>query len=159
MLRLNRLTDYAIVLLGQMSQDVGRVRTASALAEATGVPLPTVSKLLKILAAENLVTSHRGASGGYSLDRGGEALSVAEIVQALDGPIAVTACVDGAEDGCEVEATCPMSGNWNRVNDAIRTALECVSLADMTNPEGLFPRPTPNTQRDDDTTGLTEERA
>jgi len=139
MLRLNRMTDYAIVVLGQMAQDCGRVRTAAALAEASGVPVPTVSKRLKQLSASTLVSAHRGAKGGYSLDRPAAAVTVTEIVQALEGPIALTACVDGAEDSCDVEHSCPMRGNWNRVNRAIRAALDQVTLADMLDPEGMFP--------------------
>ena len=139
MIRLNRLTDYAIVILGQMSQDVGRVRTAGALAEATGVPVPTVSKIMKTMGSARLVTPHRGAKGGYSLDVPASDVTVTEIVQALEGPIALTACVDGAEDACEVENLCPMRGNWNRVNDAIRSALDGVTLADMLDPDEMFP--------------------
>lgn len=143
MLRLNRMTDYAIVVLGQMAQDVGRVRTAAALADATGVPVPTVSKLLKQMAGAALINAHRGAKGGYSLDRPAAGVTVTEIIQALEGPIALTACVDGAEDSCEVERCCPMRGNWNRVNRAIRAALDAVTLADMLDPEGMFPVRTP----------------
>jgi len=143
MLRLNRMTDYAIVVLGQMAQDVGRVRTAAALAESTGVPVPTVSKLLKQMSGAALVNAHRGAKGGYSLDRPAAAVTVTDIIQALEGPIALTACVDGAEDSCEVERCCPMRGNWNRVNQAIRSALDGVTLADMLDPEGMFPVRTP----------------
>ena len=139
MIRLNRLTDYAFVILGQMSQDLGRVRTAGALAEATGVPVPTVSKILKTMGSARLVTPHRGAKGGYSLDVPASDVTVTEIVQALEGPIALTACVDGAEDACEVENLCPMRGNWNRVNDAIRSALDGVTLADMLDPDEMFP--------------------
>src|SRR3546814_463525 len=143
MLRLNRMTDYAIVVLGQMAQDVGRVRTAAALADATGVPVPTVSKLLKQMAGAALVNARRGAKGGYSLDRPAAEITVTEIIQALEGPIALTACVDGAEDSCEVERCCPMRGNWNRVNRAIQSALDDVTLADMVEAEGMFPGRTP----------------
>ena len=139
MLRLNRMTDYAIVILGQMAQDVGRVRTAAALSEATGVPLPSVAKILKTMAGASLVTAHRGAKGGYSLDRPADQVTVTDIVQALEGPIALTACVDGAEDSCEVEHSCPMRGNWNRVNAAIQAALDAVTLADMLDPNEMFP--------------------
>ena len=138
MLKLNRLTDYAIVVLGQMSRDPGVVRTAAALSQATLIPTPTVAKILKTMASTGLVTSHRGAAGGYSLDRSAETVSVVEIIQALEGPIALTACVDGAVDPCDVVSACPMSGNWNRVNDAIRSALEGVSLADMLDPTEMF---------------------
>jgi len=75
--------------------------------------------------------SHRGAAGGYSLTRAAEGISIAEIISAVDGPIALTACVDGAEGHCDVESLCPMRGNWDKVNRAVRRALEEVTLADM----------------------------
>lgn len=133
------MTDYAIVILGQMAQDVGRVRTAPALSEATAVPLPSVSKILKTLTHAGMVTAHRGAKGGYSLDRRASDVTMTEIIQALEGPIALTACVDGAEDSCEVQHSCFMRGNWNRVNSAIHAALDAVTLADMMDPEEMFP--------------------
>jgi FeS assembly SUF system regulator len=139
MLRLNRMTDYAVVVLGQMARQPGLVQTASHIAEGTAIPLPTASKLLKQMAGAALITSHRGANGGYSLDRAAAEVRVAEIVEALDGPIALTACVDGAEDQCDVESLCPMRGNWNRVNNAIRDALENVSLAELIDPTDMFP--------------------
>lgn len=139
MLKLNKMTDYAVVVLGQMARDPGRVRTAAALSETTAIPLPTVSKLLKILAGVRLVTSHRGANGGYSVDRTAEQVTVADIVQAVDGPIALTACVDDSDGQCEVSSSCPISGNWNRVNLAVRRALEDVTLADLLDPTEMFP--------------------
>lgn len=139
MIRLNRLTDYAIVVLSTMSRSVGRVHAAPALAEQTGVPLPTVAKILKALGQAGVVSSHRGAAGGFSLDRPADAISVAAIIQALEGPIALTACVDGSDSSCGVESLCPMRGNWNRVNTAIREALEGVTLADMIDPALMFP--------------------
>ena len=95
------------------------------------MPLPTVAKLLNALARNGLVASHRGANGGYALGRKASEISVADIVQALEGPIALTACAEGSGDLCEVETLCPMAGNWNRVNQAIRSALASVTLADM----------------------------
>src|SRR3546814_1953500 len=83
------------------------------------------------MAGAALVNARRGAKGGYSLDRRAAEVTVTEIIQALEGPIALTACVDGAEDSCEVERCCPMRGNWNRVNRAIQAALDDVTLADM----------------------------
>jgi FeS assembly SUF system regulator len=131
MLRLNRLTDYGVVVLIQMAQNRDDLWTASRISQDTGVPLPTVSKLLNALAHAELITSHRGASGGYTLERRAEMITVAEIIQALEGPIALTACVDGATGGCEVESICPMRGNWDKVNKAIQGALGQVTLADM----------------------------
>ena len=139
MLKLNKMTDYAVVVLGQMARDPGRVRTAAALSETTAIPLPTVSKLLKTLAGVGLVTSHRGANGGYSVDRAAEQVTVADIVQAIDGPIALTACVDVSDGQCEVSGSCPISGNWDRVNQAVRRALEDVTLADLLDPTEMFP--------------------
>jgi FeS assembly SUF system regulator len=132
MFRLNRLTDYAVVVMGQMAGNLDRVRTAPQIAEETGVPLPTVSKLMNTLARARLIASHRGANGGYTLGRAAEAITVADIIQAMEGPIALTACVDGSDDHCGSEGFCPMRGNWERVNGAIRSALGSVTLADMT---------------------------
>jgi FeS assembly SUF system regulator len=96
MFRLNRLTDYAVVVMAQMAQRRDQVRTAPRIAEETGVPLPTVAKILNALTRDTLVVSQRGAAGGYTLSRPAEQITVAEIIQALEGPIALTACVDGA---------------------------------------------------------------
>ncbi len=131
MLKLNRLTDYAVVVMSQMTRSSDQVRTAPQISQDTGVPLPTVAKLLNTLAHERLIASHRGAAGGYSLERPPEQISVAEIIQALEGPIALTACVDGNTGCCDVESICPMRGNWDKVNKAIRNALSRVTLADM----------------------------
>jgi len=134
MIRLNRMTDYGVVVLAQMACWPGDVVTAPKLAKVTSMPLPAVSKMLKALARHGLVESHRGAAGGYSLGRAPEAITVAEIVVALEGPIALTACVEGAEAECGVESLCPMRGNWDRVNWAIREALGSVTLAEMARP-------------------------
>lgn len=130
MFRLNRLTDYAVVVMSQMALR-GETRSAQQISDDTGVPLPTVAKLLNLLGRAKLVASQRGAAGGYTLSAEPEEISVAQIIQALEGPIALTACVDGATDTCDAESFCPMRGNWNKVNGAIREALTSVSLADM----------------------------
>jgi FeS assembly SUF system regulator len=131
MFRLNRLTDYAVVVMAQMAQRGEEVRTAPQISQDTTVPLPTVAKILNALSRENLVVSHRGAAGGYTLSRTAQDITVAEIIQALEGPIALTACVDGTTGQCDVERLCPMRGNWDKVNTAIRGALSGVTLADM----------------------------
>lgn len=140
MLRLNRLTDYAVVLLTQMAGRPSCLTSAQQIADQGALPLPTVAKLLNALARAGIVVSHRGAMGGYTLGRPAVQISVADIVQALEGPIALTACVEGSEAPCEVETLCPMAGNWNKVNLAIRRALEGVTLADMVVPDGAFGR-------------------
>src|SRR3546814_5284860 len=117
-----------------MSQKAGRggeTLSAQQISDDTGVPRPTVAKLLNLLGRAKLVTSQRGASGGYVLTAAPDNITVAQIIQAMEGPIALTACVDGATDCCGAEAYCTMRGNWNRVNDAIRQALSSVSLAEM----------------------------
>lgn len=139
MFRLNRLTDYAVVVLSQMSLDRRGLSSAQQIAHATGVPLPTVAKVLNVLTREGLVESHRGATGGYALSRPATEISVADIIQALEGPIALAACVDSAAGCCEVESVCPMRGSWDKVNDAIRQALESVTLQDMMAAGSPFP--------------------
>ena len=98
MFRLNRLTDYAVVVMTQMTHRPEEVHTAPQIANDTGIPLPTVAKLLNALARESLVVSHRGAAGGYTLGRSAEEISVAEIIQVLEGPIALTACTSHVYD-------------------------------------------------------------
>lgn len=128
MFRLSKLTDYAVAVLVRLGR-TGGVQTAPGVALLTGIPEPTVAKVLKNLAAHGLVRSHRGAHGGYSLARPLSDVAVAEVIAAIDGPIALTACVDGG--GCETHSLCPMHGRWDPVNDAIRDALSRISLADM----------------------------
>jgi FeS assembly SUF system regulator len=140
MLRLSKLTDYAVVVLIRLS-DGERcaprcgceepVQTSPGIAAATGVPEPTVAKVLKALAGANLVASQRGARGGYRLARPIRAISVADVIAAVDGPIALTACVEGGAGGCDVESMCAVKGRWDLVNGAIRAALTSITLADM----------------------------
>lgn len=130
MLRISRMTDYAVVVLVQLGRGP-EVQTASGLAALTGVPEPTVAKLLKLLAGAGLVTSLRGARGGYRLTRPLGAISIAEVIAALEGPIALTACVEGSATPCGQVECCPMGGRWSEVNAALREALEGISLAQM----------------------------
>ncbi|WP_120496012.1 SUF system Fe-S cluster assembly regulator [Kiloniella sp. EL199] len=131
MFRLTRLTDYAVVVLGQMSSQKEQVMTAPQIAEETGLPLPTVAKILGLLSRQNLITSLRGAGGGYISHQDAASITVADILQSIEGPIALTACVEGAVDNCSVETMCPMRGNWNKVNQVVANALKTVTLADM----------------------------
>ena len=133
MLRLSKLTDYAVVVLLRLGQD-GAVRTTPGLSAATGVPEPTVAKVLKQLAGADIVVSQRGAHGGYRLARPLIDVSVADIIRAIDGPIALTACVDGGSGLCEVQSVCAVRGRWNLVNEAIQTALGAITLADLDQP-------------------------
>jgi FeS assembly SUF system regulator len=128
MFRLSKLTDYAVVVLVRLAQE-DAVQTAPGIATATGVPEPTVAKVLKLLASRELVGSQRGARGGYRLTRPLRAIKVAEVITAIDGPIALTACVEGG--GCASHTLCPMHGRWDPVNTAIQAALNGITLADM----------------------------
>jgi FeS assembly SUF system regulator len=143
MIKLGRLTDYAVTLLTQMVSEDKGVWAASDLAEKSGLPLPTVSKILKQLAKSDIVAAQRGASGGYRLAKPAAEISVAAIIEAMDGPIALTECSDGGEHSCGVESICPMNGHWNKISRAVRTALEAVSIADMVMPPSLPPRALP----------------
>jgi FeS assembly SUF system regulator len=137
MIKIGRLTDYGIVLMSYMASHRERAHNAPEVADEVHLPAPTVSKLLRELAREGLLESQRGVKGGYVLARDPDRISVAEIITALEGPIALTACSAASDDpDCEHESMCPVRGHWNRINRAIRTALEGVSLTEMTTPPG-----------------------
>ncbi len=132
MFKLNRLTDYAVVVMSRMALTPGAVRPTANIAKASNLPLPTVAKVLNILCKADLVTAQRGATGGYRLTRAPESIPVSDIIEALEGPISLTACVEGTPDVCDVEALCPLCGHWDRVNMAIKEALDRVTLAELT---------------------------
>lgn len=131
MLRLSRLTDYAVVTLSAMARQQGCVLSSAALAEQSGVPEPTVAKILKLLAKDGLVASVRGAAGGYRLDTPAAGISIGAVVAAVEGPVALTACVEGSTQECGMHQSCALRGKWDPVNDAIRAALEQVTVADV----------------------------
>lgn len=134
MLRISKMTDYAIMVMVQLHGRYGEVLSAQALAEASRLELPTVSKVLKLLVNTGLVESYRGPAGGYSLLRKASDISVAEIIEAIEGPIAMTEC--SVEEGlCAQEAKCGLRGNWQRISLAIAQAMRSVSLAEMAHPE------------------------
>jgi FeS assembly SUF system regulator len=130
MLRMSRLTDYATVLLATLAGDPQRVQTAASLAEQTHIAAPTVSKLLKQLHRAGLVTSTRGLHGGYQLARPAAQISAAAILDALEGPVALTDCAAG-QGQCDIEESCRVGRVWQRLNLAIRRALYEVSLAQL----------------------------
>src|ERR1700686_4517588 len=107
MLRLSKMTDYAVVVLVRLDSGA-EVQTSPGIAATTGIPEPTVAKVLKTLSGSALVTSQRGAHGGYRLARRLEDIPIGEVIAAMDGPIALAACVDGSVTECESLALCPV---------------------------------------------------
>ena len=136
MIRITKQADYGVVLMTLMASHATNLWKASELAAETGLPQPTVSKILKLLTRARLLASQRGVKGGYTLGRAANEISVAEIVAALDGPIAVTECIEQTPGECPREDRCGVRGNWQRINLAIHDALESISLADMAVPVG-----------------------
>jgi FeS assembly SUF system regulator len=130
MMRINKLTDYATVVLARMAAAPARLHTAAELAGDTRVSLPTVSKILKKLHRAGLVDSARGACGGYQLSRPPAQISAAAILDALEGPVAITEC-SGKGSRCGIEHVCRISPTWRRINGAIRNTLNDVSLAQL----------------------------
>lgn len=140
MIRLSKLADYAVVLVAQIVADELTARhSAAGLSSATGIPTPTVSKILGALARSGLLVSHRGVSGGFALARPPQEISVADVITAVDGPIALTHCLShgpahGSPDNCDILDTCRMRGYWTRINGAIHDALDNISLAEVATP-------------------------
>jgi len=135
MIRMTRLTDYGIVLLTHFARHPERLtRNAPELAAVAHLPLPTVSKILKILAREGLLVPHRGAKGGFSLARAADEITIADVISALEGPIALTECSAHGSDRCGIESLCPVSTNWRRINRAVLDALSGITLAEMASP-------------------------
>jgi FeS assembly SUF system regulator len=139
MIRLAKLTDYGLVLMTIMARhSVATVHTARDLAETSRLPLPTVSKVLKQLLQSGLLTSHRGLKGGYGLAKDPGEISVAEIVTALEGPIALTECSTDTSGLCDLERSCPTRANQRIITQVMRGALEKVMLADLAQPMQLI---------------------
>lgn len=136
MLRMSRMTDYGTVVLAHIAAHPGRVFSASDVAGETQLALPSVRKLLKVMTKAGLVSSFRGASGGYALARPAHQISAAEILDALEGPVTLTQCSAG-DSRCRLETVCGVGRSWQRINHRIRRALDDVSLAQLTQAEAL----------------------
>ena len=130
MLRISRLTDYGTLVLAHLPGDTAQLLSAADVAAATGINVPTVSKLLKLLAKANLVTSTRGSQGGYRLSRSASEISAADIIDALEGPVSITEC-SASDSHCDYESVCNVGGAWQRINVAIRRALDDKNLNDL----------------------------
>lgn len=142
MLRITKLTDYAVVVLANMTHPAGSkeadgaAHAARDVAARTRLPQPTVSKVLKQLARAGLVVSERGKKGGYRLAKAPGAITVLDIIDAVEGPIAVTECSTHTPGGCEFEGCCAMEASWVRINESIRNALSGITLESMAHPMG-----------------------
>ena len=135
MIRLGKLTDYGLVLMTCIARNHERsLHTARDLARESRLPLPTVSKLLKELLQSGLLISHRGMKGGYNLAKEPHDISVAEIVAALEGPIALTECSTDISGLCDLERYCPIKSNQRIISQVVRGALEKVMLSDLIQP-------------------------
>jgi FeS assembly SUF system regulator len=132
-MKLSSLADYAIIMMSASARHCGGVArlNATALAGETSLPLPTVQKLVSRLSAAGLIESSRGTGGGFRLSRPPLAINLAEIIEAIEGPIALTSCVDHGARDCKAEETCRVRPHWNVVNGAVRGALASVSLASL----------------------------
>lgn len=131
MVRLSNLADYAVVVMCQMAMSTDARPSAASIAAATAIPLPTVAKLMGTLSRAGLLVSYRGIGGGFALARPAAEISVAEIVETVDGPIALTHCTDPAPGSCVREGICTVKPHWQIINRTIRDALSTVSLADL----------------------------
>ncbi len=140
MIRLSRMADYAVVLMTCLPENRGSSKSASDLACETRLPLPTVSRILKKLAQRDLLESTRGANGGYRLARLQCDITVVDIIAAVDGPIALTNCVEDGPGDCGIETFCPLRSHWQLINSAISHALRQVTLADLISPITTIPQ-------------------
>jgi len=131
-MRLSSLADYAVVMMAAAARHAAGARlSATILAAETGVPLPTAQKLAGKLAAAGLLETQRGATGGFMLAKSCETITLADIVEAVEGPIALTSCVEEAKHDCALESACKVRPHWGVVNDAVRGAFAGVSLASL----------------------------
>jgi len=137
LIKLSRFADYAVVILAELAKGDGVPLAASDLATRVKLPDPTVAKILKSLTKGGILSSTRGVNGGYGLTRPAQAITVADIITAMDGPISLTDCADN--NACVLEGHCGMHGRWGKVNVAIRTALEGVTLVDLMNTRHVIP--------------------
>lgn len=139
MLRISKLTDYGTVVLAELARGEAGPVSAADIAGRTGLALPTVSKLLKMLARAGLVSSVRGPRGGYRLAREPGRISAAAVIDALEGPVSITECSTHGSQ-CDIEAVCRVGGTWQRINLAIHSALDEISLADLLRANSPLPR-------------------
>ncbi len=131
-MRLSSLADYAVVMMSSCARHCGGGRmTAIQLSEETGLPAPTVQKLVSRLSSAGLLRSVRGSGGGFKLARPAAAITLADVIEAIEGPIAMTACVEAGRHDCGMEGTCKVQPHWPMVNAAVRGALASVPITSL----------------------------
>ncbi|MEM6680948.1 MAG: SUF system Fe-S cluster assembly regulator [Pseudomonadota bacterium] len=134
MIRLSNLADYAVVIMTVIASRAPEKLNATDVSSLSGVPQATAAKVMGHLARADLLVSHRGKQGGFALARAAEDICVADIIEALDGPIALTNCMDHGDGACNLMAVCGMRPHWRVMNDAVRRAFEDVSLQQLLTP-------------------------
>ncbi len=149
MIRLTNLADYAVVLASRLAC-TDRRSNATELAGDTGLPVATVSKILGAMSRAGLLASHRGLKGGFTLARPASEISIAEVIEAVDGPIALVHCIENAPGDCDFEPVCAMRTHWQIINAAVREGLERVRLSDIA---GAAPPAAALARRDADAIG------
>ncbi len=139
MLKLGKMTDYAVVCLGILSKNRNHFITATKISEISGLRLSTVQRILKVLVSKsNFILTHRGSNGGYKIKIPARQIYIIEVIEALEGPINITACVQGGSQICESSKKCLLEGNWNNFNELIRNSIKNYSLADLLAPDNFF---------------------
>ena len=135
MIKVSRMADYAILLVCKMSNDENKVYSSQELSILTSLKITTISKILTKLTKANVTDSIRGVSGGYKLTMQAEDISVGNIIDIIDGKVALTVCVEEGENhNCDLVSLCPSQSNWQVINNTVREALNSVSIAEMANP-------------------------
>tara|TARA_A100001011_G_C13875969_1_gene661010 strand:+ start:25 stop:480 length:456 start_codon:yes stop_codon:yes gene_type:complete len=139
MLKLNKMTDYALVCLGVLSQKSKIFMSAQDISNESGLPLTTVQKILKkLIATSDIIMGIRGANGGYKIKKSVDKISIVNVIEALDGPIKITSCVEGAKETCKSRSLCLLEGNWNKINKLIVQTLNNFSVEDLIYGENVF---------------------
>ena len=135
MIQLSRMADYAVLVMAHLARDSGTLHSATNLADITELSVPTVSKVLKKMAKDGILISERGVNGGYRLARAATCISVSDIVQAIDGPVALARCQRPEGCDCAFQNGCITRLSWHRLNNAVEDAFASVSLADLATPD------------------------
>lgn len=131
MIRLTNLADYGVVLMCRMAKAPDRIHSAFQLGQDTGIPAPTVSKILGALSKAGLLTSQRGLKGGFMISRPAADISIADVIEAIDGPIALTNCIEHGPGECTFEVGCSMRPHWQAINGAVKGALDGITLHEV----------------------------